>query len=292
MRKWILIFLWVIFGVCLSYSESKRAFLIGISDYPACQSSELSWSPIHGVNDVELLIPTLKNHGYKITSLCNDKATAKNIRLDLNKFAESCKLGDTVYLHFSCHGQPVEDLNGDEEDGWDEAIVPIDAKKVYSKDQYVGDNHIIDDELNLVFEKIRKKIGKDGYLIVAIDACHSGTSYRGDEDQDSVIIRGTNKGFSAKGKPFVPKIDRRSKFKIQSSKDMSDGCLIEACRSYQVNCEIKENGKYYGSLSFYLNKFLEKSEFGRDSKWCDEVIRLIGSDHRLIRQNAVVEISE
>ena len=26
------------------------------------------------------------------------------------------KAGDMVYLHFSCHGQPVEDLDGDEED--------------------------------------------------------------------------------------------------------------------------------------------------------------------------------
>ena len=39
------------------------------------------------------------------------------------------KSGDIVYLHFSCHGQPVEDLDGDEKDGWDESIVPYDAWK-------------------------------------------------------------------------------------------------------------------------------------------------------------------
>lgn len=273
-------------------AKIKRALLIGISDYNTSgQVSDSLWHNIHGANDVAILSPTLKKRGYIAESLCDKTATAKKIREALNELAKQCHSGDEVYLHFSCHGQPVEDLNGDEEDGWDEAIVPVDARKVYSR-EYSGNRHIIDDELNLVFEKIRKKIGREGYLVVAIDACHSGTSYRGDEEQDSVIIRGTNKGFSARGKPFVPKIDRRSKFKLKSSKDMSDVCLIEACRSYQVNCEIKENGKYYGSLSFYLNKFLEKSGFGRDSKWCDEVLRLIGADYRLIRQNAVVEISE
>lgn len=273
-------------------AKTKRALLIGISDYNTSGLvSDTLWHNIHGANDVALLSPTLKKRGYTVKSLCNRAATAKNIRELLNELVKQCNSGDEVYLHFSCHGQPVEDLNGDEEDGWDESIVPVDAGKVYSQ-KYSGNRHIIDDELNFVFEKIRKKIGREGYLAVAIDACHSGTSYRGDEEHDSVIMRGTNKGFSAKGKPFVPKINRRSKFKIKSSKDMSDVCLIEACRSYQVNCEIKENGKYYGSLSFYLNKILEKSGLGRDSKWCDDVVSLIGLDHRLLRQNAVVEISE
>jgi hypothetical protein len=31
--------------------------------------------------------------------------------------------GDIIYLHFSCHGQPFEDMNGDEADGWDESYL-------------------------------------------------------------------------------------------------------------------------------------------------------------------------
>ena len=54
-----------------------------------------------------------------------------------------CKVGDIVYLHFSTHGQPFEDLSGDEDDGWDESIVPVDAPIEYSKGKYEGENHLI-----------------------------------------------------------------------------------------------------------------------------------------------------
>ena len=196
-------------------------------------------------------------------------------------------------MHFSSHGQPIEDLDGDEADGWDEAIIPIDAKKHYVKNKYKGDNHITDDELNRFFRKIRTKIGRRGYLIVIVDACHAGTSYRGEETQDSVIIRGTGTGFSKRGLKFVPKIDKRGKIRIEKSNSMSDICIIEACRSYQTNNEIKCEGKYYGSLSYYTNKVLQtRKKVNWHTRWYDEIIALMSKDLRLIRQNPVIETSE
>lgn len=232
------------------YANNKRAFLVGISEYNfGSESSQCFFNNIHGANDIMIISPTLQKMGFKITSLINRQATASNIRLQLKKFSSSCKSGDIVYIHFSCHGQPIEDVDGDESDGWDEALIPVDAKKNYIKDIYSGENHITDDELNRFFRIIRTIIGRKGYLTVIIDACHAGTSYRGEENEDSVIVRGTNIGFSKRGLRFVPKIDKRSKIKIEKSSVMSGICLIEACRSYQLNNEIKCNGKYYGSLS-------------------------------------------
>lgn len=275
---------------CILSAQGRRAFLVGISDY---HSSASGWKNIHGANDVALLSPTLKSHGFKITSLINRQATASNIRKQLSKFSSSCKSGDIVYLHFSCHGQPVEDLDGDESDGWDEAIVPIDAKNKYVKNVYTGENHITDDELNRFFRIIRTKIGRKGFLTVVVDACHAGTSYRGEENEDSVIVRGTNSGFSKRGLKFVPKIDKRGKIKVEKSKAMSGICLIEACRSYQVNNEIKCNGRYYGPLSYYTNMVLQsKKTVEWQGRWYDEVIALMSKDLRLIRQNPVIEISE
>ena len=60
----------------------------------------------------------------------------------------SSRKGGMVYLHFSCQGQPFEDLNGDEEDRWDKSIIPYDAmmeEMEYRKEQYEGVNHITDD---------------------------------------------------------------------------------------------------------------------------------------------------
>ena len=117
-----------------AHCQTKRAFLVGISEYSSTpQSSDDIWSNIHGANDVELLSQTLKKQKFIIKKLINKAATAQQIRKELAKFVSTCNSGDIVYLHFSCHGQPVEDLNGDEKDGWDEALVPINAHERYIK---------------------------------------------------------------------------------------------------------------------------------------------------------------
>lgn len=279
---------------CILSAQNKRAFLVGISDYQLTNDNANNlWENIHGANDVALLTPTLQKHGFKITSIVNQQATASNIRRQLSKFSSSCRPGDIIYLHFSCHGQPVEDMDGDEPDGWDEAIIPVDAQKVYSKDKYKGENHITDDELNHSFRTIRTKIGREGYLTVIVDACHAGTSYRGEENEDSVFVRGTNSGFSARGLKFVPKIDRRGRIRVEKSNNMSDICIIEACRSYQMNNEIKCGAKYYGSLSYYTNKVLQShTNIAWRERWYDDIVSLMSKDSRLIRQNPVIEISE
>lgn len=145
--------------------------------------------------------------------------------------------------------------------------------------------------LNEYFRKIRTRIGKNGFVYAVIDACHAGSSYRGVENEDSIIIRGTNRGFSSSGKLFVPRINKASQIRIESSKSMSDVCLIEACRSYQTNAEIKENGVYYGPLSFYVNEELKKTPLNKNTDWIGNVTKRMSQDPRLIRQNPVVESS-
>ncbi len=53
------------------YSQSKRAFLVGISDYNSNQhlADGKGWNDIHGENDVYLLVPTLKKQGFTIQKL-------------------------------------------------------------------------------------------------------------------------------------------------------------------------------------------------------------------------------
>lgn len=290
-KSYLLVILLILLSFTPTYSQTKWALLIGISEYNANNSTDTEhvWTNIHGVNDVELLSRILKQQAFKVKTRCNESATADNIRESLKCLTNSCKEGDLVYIHFSCHGQPVEDLNGDEPEGWDEALVPIDAQKVYQKGVYEGKNHIIDDELNEYLREIRTKAGKNGFVYVVVDACHAGSSYRGDEEER--ITRGTNRGFTASDKPFVPKIDKRGKIEIEKSNVMSDICILEACRSYQVNSEIQENGIYYGSLSYYVNQVLQNIQLDNDIIWTNKVSRLMNEDIRLVRQNIVIETS-
>ena len=150
-------------------AQTKRAIVIGIGAYPAVSG----WCKIHGDRDVPLIADILKERGFNennIKCLSNENATKKNILSSINLLIAQLQPKDIVYLHFSTHGQQVTDLNGDEDDGLDEAIIPFDARKEYVKGVYEGKNHLIDDELNIYLEKIRKKIGQEGTLLVVIDA--------------------------------------------------------------------------------------------------------------------------
>lgn len=273
-------------------AQSKRALVVGISEY--LPNGANSWGAIHGSNDADLMVPGLKARGFKTTRICNKEATAKRIRKGLKDLISSCRTGDIVYLHFSCHGQPVEDLNGDEEDGWDESIIPYDAQMVYQKGKYEGQNHIIDDELYSYFRKIRSAVGVSGYVCVIIDACHAGGSSRGEdeaEDEEDVFVRGTNKGFSPHDRAFRPRINAKGRFRIPQESGLADMTILEACRSYQSNYEIKQSGKYYGPLSYYVSQVLSKKQVTRSLDWVLDVQKLMNSDHRLTRQNMVFETS-
>ncbi|MGM9795514.1 MAG: caspase domain-containing protein [Candidatus Aphodosoma sp.] len=291
MNNWIVIVVLILLGVNYAHAERKRALLIGISDYPIYCDPELTWNPIHGTNDVELIKSTLRKKGFSVTTITNSGATAKKIRHAFKKLTNDCRAGDLVYIHFSGHGQAYEDLSGDEADGWDEAIVPYDAMIQYRSGVYDGCNHILDDELEEYISLIRTKVGRQGYVYLVLDACHMGGASRGDEVEDEVFIRGTDQGFTPNGKKYIPKIDRRGNMNIQSSPEMSGICILEACRAYQTNAEIKENGRYYGPLTYYINRTLSKVSLTPDSNWIEIVRTFMGKDRRLIKQNMVSEKS-
>ena len=229
------------------YAQRKRAFLVGVSHYDTALTG-YQWNNINGVEDINLLSPILKKQGFSLTILLDKQATYKNITKELVSFIKKTKKGDIVYLHFSAHGQPVEDINGDEEDGWDESIVPIDAYKLYKKGVYEGENHLLDDQLNKYVKQLRDKIGPKGFIYVVIDACHAGTSSRGNDD----VVRGTKVGFTYNNKVFKPSIRKQSHYRVGTTGKQSHVMFLEACRSDQVNSEIKVDGKCYGPLTYNI----------------------------------------
>ena len=228
-------------------AQRRRAFMVGISHYDTALTG-YQWNNINGVEDIHLLNPVLKKQGFTTTTLLDEQATFDNIVSQLTLFTSRTKKGDIVYLHFSTHGQPVEDLNGDEDDGWDESIVPIDAYKIYKKGVYEGQRHLTDDLLNKYVRKLRDKIGPTGFLYVVIDACHAGTSSRANDE----TVRGTHVGFTYNNKVFKPSTNKKSHYRIEASSKQSNVLFIEACRPDQVNTEIKADGKRFGPLSYNI----------------------------------------
>ncbi len=247
----------------LSLQADDRALLVGIGKYDRLKTG---WSEIHGDNDVSLLLPLLKKRGLQdVVALTNQQATKREIVGALKSLAARCQPGDRVYFHFSGHGQPVRDDNKDEgtKKKYDESIIPYDACRDSRKmnGTYVGQYHLIDDELCPLLDAIKRKLGKQGELFVVVDACFS-RGIQKDEmtDIDPELlkyIRGTNYAFTPRGR-----------ITVKSPKEFSPGAkltVVTACQENERNIEYKApSGKIYGSLSYYISILLKSdADFNR-----------------------------
>ena len=235
------------------------AIVVGIGDYP----EESGWSRIHGDRDVSLVVDMLERNGFleeNIVCLENEGATMTAMENAFYSLQSSLEQGDRVYVHFSGHGQQVTDLDGDEEDGKDEAFVPYDAYRKYVQGKYEGEKHIVDDELNAWLSDMADAVGKDGLVMVVIDACHSGDATRGiGNGAEIVVVRGTADLFEIPAD--VSENRTESSGKMQSGKPAKlerkiSWIGLSACKSYQKNIEYMSDDGYYGRLSWAMNEVL------------------------------------
>ena len=244
MKKYI-IFIIIVLLTChgLAFSQSRRALVIGLG-----QQEDSNWGKINGDKDVAYVQEMLSNAGYKdVRTLINKQATKNRIVAAFKSLTSRCQHGDVVYIQFSGHGQQVTDVNGDEwPDTLDEAWIPYDAYLAYGeKDK--GEKHLIDDEINVLLTAIKNKIGNKGKMLVVVDACHSGDSARGDDDDDGVVTRGVWNEF------IIPGVK-----KTKATKALERWLTLSACKDFQLNQEIKN--PQVGKLTYALYKSAQKPE--------------------------------
>jgi len=234
-------------------TPKKVALIIAIGNYP----ENSGWAKINSVNDVAIIKSALKHHQFRddyIFTLEDENATKVNILKNLDDLYARVHSGDVVYFHFSGHGQQIVDDNGDEIDGLDESLVPYNAGIRYDTCPARGENHIRDDFLNDRFDKIRKKLGPNGDMIVVIDACHSGTATR-----NIGISRGTDLIFGQSEQLLYASNNPRilqGFIKPTLSQDLSPIVVFSGSSASEQNYEYVHEGKSYGSLSFAFSKVL------------------------------------
>lgn len=249
-----LLFILVAILTIITANATKRALFIAVGNYPA----KSGWVKINSRNDVDLLVPVFRNAGFKVTILLDGQATHSGISNALKALASQCQKGDQIFIHFSCHGQQMVDVVGDESDGLTETMVPYDARREPSK-TYHGQNHFTDDQLNRHLNEIRKKLGKKGQLMVTLDACHSGDGTRGEEDDElNDSIMGQQRGVSdifCPNPPYNKRVVYRGHaLNKPKGKGYSSMIALSACQPDQVSHEFKDRrtGKSYGPLSYLI----------------------------------------
>jgi metacaspase-1 len=249
---------------------NKIALIIAIGDYPESGG----WDKLSSGNDVPLIAGALKHQGFKdenITIIKDKQATFQGMKDAIDKFIKKAQKGDIAVLHYSGHGQQIDDDNGDEGDGLDEALVPYDAPE-----ENTGANvnkHFRDDLLGQKLKELRTALGPEGNLLVVLDACHSGTATRGLGKK-----RGTTKIYR------MPENMKKVVLKTNSSENdlgiVEDGpelasmVAFEACAPDQCNTEAKIGDLGVGSLSLSFSKAIEKADKNTTYRGLFENIRL------------------
>ena len=133
---------------------------------------------------------------YDLQILLDKDATHENIKKSIISLCTKTHEGDTILIHFSCHGQQMLPVNDNEEiDNLDEALVPYDAYSTKTQ-TYDGKNHLRDDEMKDFLSSIRMAAGTNGLVLLTIDACFSDSMDKGSK-KDKTKYRGGASIFGA-----------------------------------------------------------------------------------------------
>ena len=276
MRTWLVVSL--LFVTLLCPAQQRRALLVGVANYP----EQSGWRKIHADNDVSLLESVLSG-SFSVKSILDEKATLVNILKELDGLQKATSHGDTVLVSFSCHGQQMIALGEEESDSLDEALIPYDAKVKYSSD-YHGENHLRDDVLSEHIFRLREAAGSDGLVIVLLDACHSGDSFRDTKEMEN--FRGGYPVFGPDSTVRAVYKDLKNVVGVAKSDGISDVLFMSACQSYQLNAEYKvSEDKWYGSLTYAFIKAYEKDGLKSLPSLCADIRSYVESFNKSTRQS-------
>ena len=136
----------------------RRAVLIGINYIG--QNGQLSGCH----NDVKNIKRYLISHqGFQESEMLvlmddgrHNAPTKKNITDAFTRICQYSQPGDVVFVHYSGHGGRVRDTSGDEADGYDETLIPVDFKRA---------GHILDDD---IFRILVKPMPRDVNVTVLV----------------------------------------------------------------------------------------------------------------------------
>lgn len=253
-----------------SCTGRRRALLIGINYFGS--KNELRGC----INDVRNMQQFLmQKGGYRecdMVVLTDDSSnsmnipTRSNILRAMEWLVSDATPGDALFLHYSGHGGEEKDLDGDEVDGYDQCIYPVDFQQSGS---------IIDD---IMHDIMVKRLQAGVRLTAIFDSCHSGTvldlpfTYRAQDGglkeysiwKDSVTDGGEilmgyatkNMGmmFSGAKSLFTKVSNYKSKAKIeeirQSKMSPADVIMFSGCKDDQTSADANEAGSFTGAMSW------------------------------------------
>jgi hypothetical protein len=160
LKKNLLISLLFAIFITQGYAQD-RALLVGIDDYWYLGALKGS---TQDVKDMQQFLQFVWHYrSDQVRTLIDAQATRENILEAFdNWLIKDSRPGDRVLFYFSGHGYYIPDDNGDESDGYDETLCPVNTRGMRTM--------IRDDEINARLQRLRGR-----KVTVIIDAGHSGS---------------------------------------------------------------------------------------------------------------------
>ncbi len=250
----------------------RRALCVGIDEYPR--------QPLAGcVQDSENWAKALAKEGFAVTKLQNGKATRAALDKGLRDLLKGAKPGNQLVFQYSGHGAQVEDLSGDDKDGFDEVMVPVDFDR--------GELWLDDD----VYAAC-KTLPRGAFLTLITDCCHSGTNAR--FAPVLAAPRGGGRGdvrarYIALNAREVAAYKRkwngsRAAVPVSEREPLPGVVHFAACRDEEVAYEEQGQGNFSRHALDVFCEVLGKK--GSNRKFHQAIVRAFGSD---VRQHPVFD---
>ncbi|KAI1317391.1 Ca(2+)-dependent cysteine protease [Mortierella claussenii] len=234
----------------------KRALFVGINYFG--QQNELRGC-INDVKNIKKFI--IERFGFKeedTIALTDDQQdptripTHANILAAMKWLIHDARPNDSFFFHYSGHGGQAKDEDGDEDDGYDETIYPVDHEST---------GHILDDTMH---EIMVRPLPAGCRLTAIMDCCHSGSaldlpyiySTTGNLKEPNMLadvgtgvltagmaymrgdMGGVLQGLSGLGKKLMMKknVDRDTK------SSPADCIMLSGCKDTQTSADAHEQG--------------------------------------------------
>lgn len=149
---------------------ADRALLIGLDDY--AHITDLVGSSNDLQNMVAFTRDVWRFKTDEVKVLRDSRATRDGILSSIRDWlVRGTRPGDRVLLYYTGHGGQKPDQNGDEPDGFDEALLGHDAR--YNETTRKWEGMVIDDEIGALVDQLD---GRE--VVILVDSCYSGTITR------------------------------------------------------------------------------------------------------------------
>jgi hypothetical protein len=214
-------------------AQSKGA---AVSGTPGRSAFGNLCGPAKDIQDMNAILKS--KYGFtEIKILKDQEATRETILQTLTKqLVDDAKPGDICLFFYSGHGSKVKNSASNEDDKYDESIVPADS--------YKGAKDIRDKELAEIYHKA---LDKGVTLTIISDSCHSGSNARGSGYPVQERVRAL---------PFDEN-DVKDGKRRDKSPEARGALVLSAAQDYQEAKERMRGGIWRGNLAYALVNILK-----------------------------------